>query len=171
MKNALMVLGLTLSFSAHGAGTSTMNTANISNAEKAGHIGVGLQAGSNTGVNAEYWAAQNRAWTAAISQEHGNAAVLFGHNWMYRDVFAGSASAITPYIGAGLLGVFGNNDDYLNRTETNRDFVLAAQMPLGLEWLPHTQRFSIFGQISPSIEVTPLLLGFMGADIGARFYF
>jgi hypothetical protein len=171
MKNALLVVGLLMGFSAFGQGSSTMNRSGIANGDKTNQIGVGAQVGTSTGINAEYWVDQSRAWTGAIAQEHNNAAVAIGQNMMFRDFFSGNASALAPYIGVGAMGVFGKNSDYLSRTEANDNFVLAAQVPVGVEWLPRTQRFSLFGQLTPSAEVTPVLMGFMGADLGGRFYF
>ena len=50
-------------------------------------------------------------------------------------------------------------------------FALAAQLPLGLQILPQDQRFGIFAELVPGVELTPDVFGYINADVGARFYF
>lgn len=171
MSKYLVFIGLIFGIAANGAETSVLGRGEVNNVDKIDQIGVGLQVGTTTGVNLEYWLYPNTVLTGAVGVEHTNGIVTVGSNYMFRGAFAGSASALTPYVGGGALASFGTNSDYLDRTPSNRNFALALQVPLGLAWLPAAQRFDIFAQIAPSAEVTPVLLGFMAADLGAHFYF
>lgn len=155
------------------AETSTVRERGIvNNINKTEDIGVGLQAGSLPGINLEYWVAAFRTWNAALVVEHRNTGASFGHHWMFRDAFGGNGYSFTPYLGAGVLAVFGKNSDSFDRAPGNTDsFALAAQAPVGIEFLPRSLRFGIFAQIAPSLELVPISVGFLTGDVGARFYF
>lgn len=78
----------------------------------------------------------------------------------------GQANAFVPYIGVGAIGASGTHSDYFTRD--NENFAFAAQEPLGFEFLPSPERFDIFTEIAPSIEITPAAAGFVTANLGAE---
>jgi hypothetical protein len=171
MKSLILFMGLSFAVNGYAAETSVMSQNSIDNSYKLNQVGVGLQAGAFNGLNVEYWYMPASTVTASLTEERGNAAVSVGHNWMFTSTLPGWMNSLAPYLGVGAVGVFGSKSDYFSRTNASKDFILAAQVPLGLEWLPKNQRFSVFGQIAPSVEALPVLMGLLNADIGARFYF
>ena len=141
----------------------------INNIYKAGQVGVGLQLGSLSGLTLDYWNTSQESWNASLLNDYGNMAIGLGHRWMFPNAFTGPSNVFVPYVGAGALMAFGNRDDYFaSRSET---FAVAVQVPLGLEFLPSTQRFGVFAELIPSLELTPVIFGFFNGDVGARFYF
>ena len=163
-------------FSAMAAegGSSTLSTRTATEGNSRNQdLGVGVQVGSLSGINFEYWNSHDTSLNAAITFTRGNTAIGGTHLWMFQNSFSGDARAFVPFVGVGLLGVWrnSNTDAADNRNYNNDNFVVAAQAPLGIEFLPSGQRFSVFGEIAPSLEVTPYTVGFLNADIGARLFF
>lgn len=157
------------------AQTPTVNTRspgpNVTNADKTGQTGVGLQVGTLPGVAIDYWDSSRTTWNGSLVSEfgYGNVGIGAARLWKFPDAFGGDANQFVPYLGAGLLGVFGTQSDYLY-TRTQQAAV-AAQLPIGIDFLPQQERFGIFAELKPSLEVAPNLYGFFMADVGARFYF
>lgn len=144
------------------------------NIYKTGEIGVGLQVGSLSGINLDYWINENRSINGAVSFNYGQTIFSVAHLWMQKDVFAKEPnlhlpSSFVPYIGLGAMTSFGTNAAYYARHAEN--FSLAVQVPLGIQFLPIHQQFSIFGELAPSLELSPYGIGFVTADLGAKFYF
>lgn len=165
---AAMMFGL----SAHAAGTSSTRYSSVTNQDKDGQFGVGLAVGSLSGLSAQYWLDNDRAINATFAAERGNTAISLAHIWTFHGAFTGSgrnAGNFVPYVGAGAIAAFGTQSDYFTRNTEN--VALAAQVPLGIEFLPSLQRFDIFAELAPSLEITPTAVGFLTADLGARFYF
>lgn len=153
-------------------GTSTMSEHSLSGNPRKQNFGVGVQVGTFSGLSFEYWNTPDTTLNANLTFTRGNTALGLHHLWMFRNAFGSQASAFVPYIGAGALGVWANNSMDSNNFNYNNDrFTLAAQVPLGMEFLPAMQRFSVFAELAPSLEVTPKTVGFLTADIGARLYF
>jgi hypothetical protein len=173
LRNSLIIGLMILSANSFAAdsGTSTMSARELSAGDRYNAVGVGLQIGSYSGVNIEYWLTQFTTLNPAITFSSNNTAVSFDHRWLIRDAFSGDARALVPYVGAGAQGVWGNINTADNRNYNNENFILAAQVPFGLEFLPAAQRFGIFGEIAPALEITPNVVGLLNADIGARLYF
>lgn len=172
-RNSLVVLLLPLLIGSQLAfaqgRTSVSQQQAVNTADKTDELGVGLQVGSLSGVNFEYWTAPERTINSSLTAERGNFVVGASHNWIYRDAFSGQFRNFRPFIGAGVLAAWGDRSGYFRRdTQT---FGLAAQMPLGIEFLPSMQRFAVFAEIAPSLQVIPASIGFLTGDIGARFYF
>ncbi|MGZ3721750.1 MAG: hypothetical protein ACXVA9_02390 [Bdellovibrionales bacterium] len=154
-------------------GSSTLHSQALDAHSRNQQFGVGIQVGSLSGVNFEYWKTHDTTFNAALTFSRGNNAFSLTHLWMFQNTFGGDARAFVPFIGAGALGVWYNSSADIgeNRNYNNDRFILAAQAPLGIEFLPSGQRFSVFGELAPSIEVTPYFVGFLTADIGARLFF
>jgi hypothetical protein len=177
MKTILSVISATfltvgLSLNANAAGTSTSSYPSINNQAKAGQFGLGLEVGSLAGVSGQYWMANDRALNLTFAAEHGNAVISGAHLWLFPGAFADGgrdANYFVPYIGAGAIAAFGTQSDYFSRNSEN--VAVAAQIPLGIEFLPSLQRFDVFAEIAPSLELVPTMVGFLTADLGARFYF
>ncbi len=172
---SLVMMGAT-SFAATDVGESSTHVLPYrNNTDKADEVGVGVEVGTQSGVNVEYWLTNNRTLEAAVSFDNGNTVFSFSHQWMFRNLFSGSANShaanyFVPYIGIGGLLGFGTNSDYFTRNGSDNS-AFALQVPLGVEFLPGPQRFSVFAELAPSVEIAPQGAGFMTADLGARFYF
>ena len=173
MKTFLTVLAtILLSVTANAAGVSNAKYAPISNREKAGEFGVGLAVGSLSGLSTQYWLENDRAINATFAANRGNTAIAVSHLWLFRGAFANGhreSNYFVPYIGAGAIAAFGTQSDYFTRN--NENVAVAAQVPFGIEFLPELQRFDVFFEVAPSIELTPTSAGFLTADLGARFFF
>jgi hypothetical protein len=168
----LTVLSGAASYAAEsGQSSLRMDNPNTTNAQKSDQVGIGVQAGSLTGVNAQYWFNNYRALNAAVTFTSGNTGVSVDHRWFDRDAFSGDAQSLAPFVGAGLLAAFGDRSDVFLRDAQRENFGIAAQVPVGLEWLPNAERFSVFGELTPSLELAPIATLFLTADVGARFYF
>jgi hypothetical protein len=160
------------SISANAAGLSTSRYSSVANEEKAGQFGAGLAVGSLTGLSTQYWLDNGRAINATFAAERGNVALSVAHLWLFRGAFANTsrrANDFVPYIGIGAIAAFGTQSDYFTRN--NENVAVAAQVPFGIEFLPSLQRFDIFAELAPSLEIVPTTGGFLTADLGARFYF
>jgi len=153
--------------------TTTATRPVITNTEKSGQTGVGLQTGSFTGVTAQHWIADDRTINAAVAYARGNTAVSASHIWMFPRLTAGGSALrdFTPYIGAGAVASFGTKADYFSRTSANENMAIAAQIPIGIEYLPRLERFDIFAELAPAFEITPLQAGVFTANLGARYFF
>lgn len=161
-----------LSCFAQAANVSSTKYPVVTNIEKIDQFGIGLSVGSLTGLSTQYWLDNERTLNGTFAAENGNTAVSVAHLWLFRGAFAGKSSqanAFVPYIGVGAIGAFGKHSDYFTRD--NENFAFAAQVPLGMEFLPGPERFDIYIEIAPSIELTPTSGGFVTANLGARFYF
>jgi len=170
MKFTIILLGLLSSAAFAQQSVSTrLEYGSVNNVNKTDQIGVGIQVGSLSGVAADYWYRSDASLNASITSDYGNTALGFAHVWYFKNAFPEREGMITPYIGAGGLVPIGNHSDYLaDRVDS---LALAAQMPLGIMFLPAQQRFGIFAEISPSLEIVPDLQGFIIGDIGGKFYF
>lgn len=173
MKKQMTWIGVALfsvfCINAFAAGTNVLSAENLNNADKAGQFGVGAQVGSFSGLSTEFWMTNQTGIAAGLTFGNRNTAIAISHNWYARGTFSGKAEALVPFLGVGGLAVFGNHADALDRG--HQDFALGVQVPLGLEFLPISQRYSVFGEVTPSIEVSPVAVGFLTGDLGARFYF
>ena len=180
MKNAAFGVGvLIVCLSAPGAiaqtQSSSLNASEyINNVNKTDQLGVGIEVGASPGVNLEYWLENDRALNGIIGIYNGDSEISLAYLWMFRNAFASIAnrrevSYFVPYVGLGVLAGFGTNDDYFSRNSQNSAF--AMQIPLGIEFLPSQQRFSIFAEIATTLEVSPTGYVFTTADLGAKFYF
>ncbi len=172
---AAIFVTILLTCLAFGANISSTKYPLITNSEKNNQIGIGLSLGSLTGLSSQYWLDNHRALNGTFAAENGNTAVSVTHLWLFRGAFVGStgeANSFVPYIGIGAIAAFGKQSDYFTRDSgNNENFAFAAQVPLGIEFLPGPERFDIFVEVAPSIAVTPTSRGFVTANLGARFYF
>lgn len=167
-----LFITILLSCFAQAANVSSTKHPVVTNSEKIDQFGVGLSVGSLTGLSAQYWLDNERTLNGTFAAANGNTAVSVAHLWLFHGAFANSGSqgsAFVPYVGVGAIGASGTHSDYFTRD--NENFAFAAQVPLGLEFLPSPERFDIFIEIAPSIEITPASAGFVTANLGARFYF
>jgi hypothetical protein len=145
-----------------------INYTSFNEPNSAGSIGIGLQVGSLSGVNIEYWASTDRTWNAIFAIEHLNSAIGVAHHWMLENIVSASAKTL-PYIGLGMLEASGTESDIFSRNDETH--ALAAQVPLGFEYLPSQKRYSIFAEVDPSLEISPVATGFFTVDFGGKYYF
>ena len=136
---------------------------------KLGQLGVGLQAGVQSGLTIEYWTAESRALDATLTTESGNIVLGLAHLWMFRGAFPGDADPLVTYLGFGALGFFGNRGDYLVHEDKN--FIWALQAPVGFEYLLEKKNYSFFIEAVPGMQFSPISRVFIGADAGFHFYF
>jgi len=172
MRSVICLLALALTHTlAFGQGRTTAAQDKALNVpDKTDELGVGLQLGSLSGVNLEYWLTQDRTMNAALTAERGNVALNATHVWLFANTFGGQFRNFVPFVGAGLLGAWGDRSDYFRRAN-NENFALALHVPLGIEFLPRLERFGIFAELAPSLEFVPQSFAFVTGDVGARFYF
>lgn len=144
----------------------------INNYNKTDQLGVGLKVGGLAGVTFEYWNTAETTLNLSLISDRYSWGVSASHNWMLNRINTESSPlnySVSPYVGAGLLLGFGRYWIYKERY--NEPTFLALQVPLGVEFLPGPERFSLFGEVTPSIDLTSKAVGFISADIGARYYF
>lgn len=172
-------LGFAISAQAQEDNSPTRTAAqrdNITNnLDKTGDTSVGLKWGDLTGVEFKHWTDQKNAMVLGIALDEGNTAVGIDYLWHFRGGIAATtglknSDAFVPYIGAGLIGAFGDEDTDLFDHETD-DFGLALRAPIGVEFLPRRISLGVFAEVAPSFGVAPTTFTFITADIGARYYF
>ncbi len=155
----------------NAADFSSSKSYSVTNHNKVDQIGVGLTLGSMSGVSGQYWLNNIRAINGAIIAEHGNTAVAVSHIWLFREVFGNTrmSDQFLPYIGVGGIAATGTQSSYFSRDKES--FAFGAQVPFGIEFLPGPQRFDVFAELVPTLEIVPQSTGFLVANLGARFYF
>jgi hypothetical protein len=176
MKTQMTWVGLILisifclnAFAAESA-SSVLSAKRLNNrGDKTGQFGLGAQVGSFSGISSEFWTNNDRAIEASFAFRGRNSAVSVAHNWFARGTFSGASEALVPVLGVGGIAVFGNGSDALERN--GESFAFGVQIPVGMEYLPPSQRFALYGKVAPSFEFTPIGVGFVTGDLGARFYF
>ena len=146
----------------------TRSTGVINNVQKTDQFGIGLQGGSYSGVDLAYWLTNQSALNGTVSASYGNTDISLAYLSYFRESMSGDVS---PYVGVGAILGFGKGYDIFDRVGSTYENAGAVQIPIGLEFLPHAQRFSIYGEIAPSLEVYPMSFGFITADVGAKFFF
>ena len=135
-------------------------------------LGVGVQVGTLSGLSFEYWNSRTTTLNTSLTVTRGNTAAGFTHVWMIPEAFEGSWRAVVPFVGAGFLGMWANSSrDPGNQIYRNDHFAVSLQVPIGVQYLPLAERYSVFAEVVPSYEVAPAQVGFVNADIGVRLYF
>lgn len=168
----LMAFMLTMAVPSSGQTiTSKPKTPQINNQDKVGQFGLGVQVGGQTGLTVDYWDSSATSWVGGVGGQlgYGNVSVNADRLWHFPGTFGRSARELVPYLGGGILGVFGRQNDFLR--DRTQSAAFALQVPFGLDYLPATKRFSVFAELKPSLEVAPDAFAFLNVDLGARFYF
>ena len=156
--------------------TKTQLESISNNSDKSGDTSVGLKWGDLTGVEFKHWYDQKNALVLGFAFDDGNTAIGVDYLWHYQ----GSVETVTglkntetlvPYIGVGIIGVFGNDEDTNYFDHNTDDFGLALHAPLGIEFLPHQLSLGVFAEIAPSFGFVPTTFTFLTANVGARYYF
>lgn len=171
---SLVICSLVWQANAQTEGLSSLAASEVNNINKVSDIGVGFQVGSYSGINLEYWLTQNQTANASLGFAYGNTAVGLDYVWLFRDTFTNQLRDFVPYVGFGAVGVFGNNADYLDRNlarKPSENFGFLVHVPVGIQYLPRMQRFGLFAELAPSLEIVPNNFGLLTGDVGARFYF
>ena len=184
----LLFLGLTagIQFHVHGQtnGGNRNNQIQPSNSNqmvmkgprlaKADDYAVGLRWGDLSGIDGKVWFSETQAIGMSLAFLNRDTAV--SANYLYH--FRGGIEDVTelkntdplvPYIGAGLIGVFGEDTEFFGRD--TEDFGLGVRIPFGLEFLTNGPRIGLFAEIAPSFAVVPTTFPFASGEFGARFYF
>ena len=157
----------------HAQSISTTAPQPTNNTDKTGQFGLGLQVGGFSGIVGDYWDSPKSSWGIGLFKEFDNrggySGIQAGHTWIFPHTFGGIASEVAPYIGAGALLGLGQSSYYFS---THNEYsALAVQVPLGVEWLPAAQRFAVYAELIPSLEISPVGDTFFTADLGARLYY
>jgi hypothetical protein len=160
----------------YSAPTTTAQMDNVrNNLNKSGDTSVGFKWGDQTGVDFKHWYNQKNSVVLGFAFDRNSTAIGADHLWHYRkgiEAVTGleDTNNFVPYVGAGLLGVFGDEDTrYFNRNSDS--FGLAIRAPLGVEYLPRQLRLGVFAEVAPSFGFVPTTVTFVTANVGARYYF
>ena len=131
-------------------------------------LGIGIIAGSPTGVTFKNWTSETTAidlsaeWTTSSNDQfHIHADhLIHDFNMIKADGIAGS---LALYYGYG--GVIKLNEG------KKKDTVLGIRVPVGLSLLLNKQPVELFIEVAPTLEVVPDTKLNVNAAIGGRFYF
>jgi hypothetical protein len=166
----LLIFSMHFSYAQDDVSTSTVKENHIPVLQpKTGQLGIGVQAGYQSGITLEYWDAESRAINFAVTVEHGNLGFSLAHLWMFRGAFPGDVTPLVPYVGAGLMRATGKNNDLVGRE--GEGFMWAIQVPLGFEYIPERKKFTVFAEGLPGVALANINFGLLGADAGFRVYF
>lgn len=168
----LLMIVAGISAGAVESGYSTLLARDLNNRQKTNQFGIGFQAGALMGLNLQIWPDNYRAWTVTGTFPSANSGFAVDHRWYYRTAFTGDTQSLAPFVGMGILADIGNRADVFRRSrQSPESLAVSIQVPLGFEWLPTEQRYSIFGELTPNVEMTPIGTLFLTGDVGARFFF
>lgn len=173
-KAILFFICITVGSLAHAADSYTGRSSTINNLNKAKQIGLGIQIGSLSGLSAQFWLDNVSAVNASVAGINGNTIFSIAHLWLYPDALSSTGRYLgnfVPYVGLGVAFASATRATYFSKNNENEKGAVAAQIPLGLEYLPPMQRFDIFAEVTPMIEVFPKSIGLFSSSIGARFFF
>ncbi len=116
-------------------------------------LALGLQVGDPTGLALRVPGSGPVSWTGALAAHDGGAYVTVNRHREYPL----TASPLHYYVAPGVhLG-----------SARNDDLVLGANANLGLNF--YQERFEIFLQVTPTLDLLPGLDLWLGAAVGARY--
>ncbi len=135
-------------------------------------LGVGLIAGSPTGLSMKYWTGKNAAIDAAAEwSTSGNDKFYFHADYLLHDyslIKQTNVKVKLPvYYGIGAHFEFKDNTS----GKGNDDDILAIRVPIGVSFQFTDSRLEAFAEIVPALELSPDTDLDISAAIGGRFYF
>ena len=136
----------------------------------AGRFGAGIILGEPTGISLKYWLNDTLAIDGALGasfndNDHGdNDSNFYLHAdvlWHNFDLLKVSQGRLAPYLGAGALLRFREND--------GNQF--GIRVPVGMSYLFQNAPVDVFAEIAPAIDMAPHVRGEVTGGVGLRFWF
>jgi hypothetical protein len=172
-RTASLCLVALSTFASHAAANDV--SATVSPAGKT--IGVGIEVGAPTTVNAKFMVASNQGVVVGIGGGAWYDASLSLHgDYLFHPLVAQfDGGAFSAYIGGGVwtsLGFGGNHYGYwAPYYRDHNPFGIGVRMPLGLTLAFNEVPVEVFGEVVPALSVFPGFGVFGQGGLGARFYF
>ena len=127
-------------------------------------LGLGVILGEPTGLSLKIWTAEDRAVDAAVGWS------LDSNGWFYfHSDYLFHSSTLKKEIEGGLPYYYGFGARALIKDGDDSRF--GVRFPLGLNYFLGDERFDIFVEIAPLLDLVPETKVRISGGIGARFYF
>jgi hypothetical protein len=129
-------------------------------------FGLGFIAGEPTGVDGKYWLSRTTALDMAVAWssegENDQLHLQADHVWHDFDLIDVDEGRLPVYYGIGARIRFADNggDDHFG-----------VRFPVGLDYLFQGNRVDLFGEIAPTLDVTPNTNLDVEGGIGLRYFF
>ena len=135
-------------------------------------LGVGVIAGTPTGLSMKYWTDKNTAIDAAAEwSTSGNDKFYFHADYLlhdYRLIKQTELKVKLPvYYGIGAHIELKENTP----SKGNDNDILAIRVPVGISCLFTNSRLEVFAEIVPALELSPDTDLSLNAAVGGRIYF
>ena len=135
-----------------------------------GHLGVGIQLGAPTGVNAKYWLSDTHAVDGAFGlSPYSHSSVEIHADYLFNnfDLLTPPHGRLPVYYGVGLFGRFRND---------GRSSYGGFRFPIGLSYMfddvtIHDMPVDIFAEVAPEFAFVPFVRFGFGGMVGARVWF
>lgn len=143
---------------------------------KDSRFGLGVIIGDPTGLSAKLWLDRAHAIDFGLAYSWDQDVLTFADFlWQFPRAFGSSSqfvSQLTPYVGVGGLIEFFSYGHYYGPFYRGDSYTAAGvRVPLGIEWNPTHPPLGVIVELVPGIYVIPGTAGFIGADVGIRYYF
>ncbi|MBN21722.1 MAG: hypothetical protein CL678_10590 [Bdellovibrionaceae bacterium] len=126
-------------------------------------FGLGIIVGEPTGITGKYFFDQTQAVDFGISYSFDKFVYAYADYLKHFPHAFGKSSKfvyeLAPYVGVG-LGV-----------GLDHDVLVAARIPLGIEWMIPRSQIGLFLELVPGLAVIPSTTFRFGGGIGVRFFF
>jgi hypothetical protein len=128
-------------------------------------VGLGVMAGEPTGVSLKVWGSSRHAIDGAAGWSIGEGGWLYLHGdylWHRYELDPEEFEGRVPYyfgVGCRVL---------LHEGEESR---LGVRFPIGLDYLFDGERFDVFIEVAPVLDLVPETDFDLSGGVGARYYF
>ena len=134
---------------------------------------LGIALGTPSHISYQYNMDQQEAFNLGLSYDSDHFIYMSGdYHWVIQSF---GKPYITPYVGIGaFVAIHTNNYDDSRHDYygvNNPNTVLAVRVPFGLEFRPKDVPLTVFGELGPSLTVSPNTAGFFQIALGVRFRF
>lgn len=140
-------------------------------------IGLGLEVGAPTSLNAKFMTAGNQGIVVGIGGGIWYDLSLSLHAdylWHPFAVPVSDVGTFSGFVGLGAwtsLGNYGPRWGYYQRYQNNIDvFAIGGRVPLGLNFAFHAIPIELFAEVVPSVALFPGIGVFGQGGLGVRFY-
>lgn len=140
------------------------NNYDYSSGDRAGKLGVGILAGEPTGASVKFFLTDAIALDGAIGWSTHDDTDLYLHSdllWHNYDLIPVPRGQMGVYLGAGGL----------LRVRDQRENQAGIRLPLGISYMFDNAPVELFGEIAPTLDVTPDTRGEVTGGVGMRFWF
>ncbi|MDP8222645.1 MAG: hypothetical protein P9L99_04740 [Candidatus Lernaella stagnicola] len=136
-----------------------------------GIFGLGLVAGSPTGITAKIFLSDSNAldFDAAWDFYHGGFGATGDYLFHFRDVAGAKAFALRPYIGGG--GAFGLRREHPQDHDDDIRTGLAARATGGLAMRFREVPVELSLDLSPGVWIIPTTDLYLGGTLGCKYFF